>query len=98
MQVSNITDHAYLGTAKTLCYLGSLLREVEINAHATLIGLYLNAVAEMSKDVKDKNEMRRAMEYLGRPTDISPRSVNMMIYKAGAATEHVRNGDNYFDQ
>ncbi|KAI1097627.1 hypothetical protein F4804DRAFT_159157 [Jackrogersella minutella] len=47
IDVNNITDKCYLGIDTTLEIFGPLLKPSNINPHATLITLFVNAVAEM---------------------------------------------------
>lgn len=71
-QVSNITDAGYLGTRETLRLLSPLLQPPHMNAHATIISSYLNAVMEMvSRGDKMENtpDLELLMRYLPH-TDI----------------------------
>ena len=46
MQVSNISDRAYLGVLRTVDVMVPLLHGPLVNPHATLITLFMNAVHE----------------------------------------------------
>ena len=46
IEVSNIVDRGYLGLERTLTILVPWLKPADINPHATLLALFLNAVAE----------------------------------------------------
>lgn len=49
MQVSNISDSGYVGTRQILSLFAPLLQPQTLNAHATMITCYLNAVMEIVK-------------------------------------------------
>ncbi|KAI1270313.1 hypothetical protein F5Y18DRAFT_367881 [Xylariaceae sp. FL1019] len=49
IELSNITDRAYLGTREALSTLSPLLQTPEENSHATILTLFLNAVMEIAK-------------------------------------------------
>src|SRR6266480_5135204 len=46
LQVSNISDGGYLGIPRTLSLLSPFLQKRTDNSHATMITLFMNAVAE----------------------------------------------------
>ncbi|KAI9810023.1 MAG: hypothetical protein M1827_006721 [Pycnora praestabilis] len=46
IEVSNIVDRGYLGLERTLTTLAPWLKPADVNPHATLLTLFLNAVAE----------------------------------------------------
>ena len=46
IEVSNIIDRGYVGLERTLTTLAPWLKPADVNPHATLLGLFLNAVAE----------------------------------------------------
>ncbi len=46
IEVSNIVDRGYLGLERTLTTLSPWLKPADVNPHATLLALFLNAVAE----------------------------------------------------
>ena len=52
-KVSNITDGGYVGTAKVLAIFTNWLQPPAENPHATLIALYMNAVAEIANEEAD---------------------------------------------
>lgn len=76
----------------------AFLRSIEVNAHATIVGLYLNAVADMSKDVRPEDELDRVLDYLGKPTGFTVESAQITVFTIAAAAKQVRDGDKYFDQ
>ena len=49
IEVSNIVDESWLGTEVTLSALGKLLKAPHENPHATLVGLFLNAIDEVTE-------------------------------------------------
>ncbi|KAI0884685.1 uncharacterized protein GGS22DRAFT_188894 [Annulohypoxylon maeteangense] len=63
IEASNISDMCWLGTPETLGSLAPLLKPPQVNPHATLITVYLNAVMEMSKmDEVKGNQMTDYVE------------------------------------
>ncbi|MCJ1477201.1 hypothetical protein MMC13_005872 [Lambiella insularis] len=72
IEVSNITDMAYLGPAKTLELYGPLLRERRENPHATLIGLFLNLNLEKSSPLEKISVAASTKLRLDRYISISP--------------------------
>ncbi|KAF4626516.1 hypothetical protein G7Y89_g11646 [Cudoniella acicularis] len=53
IEVSNITDGGFLGTYQTLKTFAPLLKRPTENRHATIIGLFLNAVHEVATPVDE---------------------------------------------
>ena len=51
IEVSNIVDRSYLGLERTLTTLGPWLKPADINPHATLLALFLNAVPESTTEL-----------------------------------------------
>lgn len=71
IEVSNIIDLAYLGIDGTLDAVRPLLRRR--NKHATIVGLFMNAIHLIEQKQKDNQDltmpmMVKAMGYLGIPT------------------------------
>ncbi|KAI1287182.1 hypothetical protein F5Y03DRAFT_405643 [Xylaria venustula] len=74
IEVSNICDTHYLGIETSLETFGPLLRSPSLNSHATLVTLFLNAVAEakmmirlmkpMLARIAGMHEMRFASDYI----------------------------------
>ncbi len=68
MQVSNISDFGWLGIHRTLIVMVPLLQTHIENPHATLITLFMNAVAETMTDQDRKSDssiaMKRLLQYL----------------------------------
>jgi hypothetical protein len=69
LKTSNLADGGYLGTAQTLAFLGPSLKPRDINPHATLIALYMNAVEEwvveyQGEDLDTSAEFNRVEPYI----------------------------------
>jgi len=60
IEVSNIVDGGYLGLERTLTTLVPWLKPADVNPHATLLGLFLNAVAEC-EDPSDTAATKRTL-------------------------------------
>lgn len=82
--MANICDAGYIGIRKTISNLAMLLRPLEINPHATLLTLFLNAIVEILGSRSEANRMPKLdtlMAYLPRPeiqSCLSPHSADMM--------------------
>ncbi|KAI0479855.1 hypothetical protein F4859DRAFT_451626 [Xylaria cf. heliscus] len=110
IDVGNICDMAYLGTETTLKTFRPLLQPPSVNPHATLITLFLNAVAEVifmvettppgifAPFINDRSQcLRRVLQYmpeLGRQ-HVHPYHPNMV--KLICAMGLVYDMDKYFD-
>lgn len=71
IEVSNISDSGWLGIHRTLAYMMPLLQKRNVNPHATLITLFMNAVEETLTDEDKMRDMtpssassRRLMRYI----------------------------------
>jgi hypothetical protein len=78
-QVSNISDNGYLGIHRTLALMVPLLQWPRVNPHATLITLFMNAVAEYTTtadrvaDIMRHSEtMKRLLQYLPPNIEMTP--------------------------
>lgn len=61
LQVSNISDRGYLGIARTLGLLSPLLQKRTDNPHATMITLFMNAVAEIVHSAPPNGAERKSL-------------------------------------
>ncbi|KAL1982084.1 hypothetical protein VTN96DRAFT_1797 [Rasamsonia emersonii] len=73
IEVSNIADNAYLGPRTMLSTFGPLLKKQTENPHATLIGLFLNAIDE--EDSQSLASLKSDLSYLSRFLPITPNFV-----------------------
>lgn len=66
LQLSNIVDGGWTGTWPCLTTLGPLLRPKAENKHATMLGVYINAVQEFALDQHTYNSEQegRLLNYL----------------------------------
>jgi hypothetical protein len=109
-QVSNIADYGNLGIIRTLHSMIPLLQAPPVNAHATLITLFMNAV-EMIKffDPEDDSQllaraqdpitMRKVLQYL--PVSTHPTALvrdSTTIYKILLARDTVESHDEPFNR
>jgi hypothetical protein len=86
-----------LGIKNTLSAVMPLLSLPQVNPHATLITLFMEAVSEMSEiEIKETpGEIRRVAEYLklcSTPTSIRDPMMSLLI----TALPSVRDGDSCF--
>ena len=102
LQVSNISDGGYLGIARTLSLLSPFLQKRTENSYATMITLFMNAVAEMvhfgpPNRAEAVSLLRKVAEYLSatRPprSEYDPEAIQRV-----AAHDLVRDNDKYFNQ
>lgn len=107
LKTSNIADGGYLGTAATLAFLGPSLKPRDINPHATLIALYMNAVEEWVVQYQGENldtsaELRRVEPYIfGEDADLSlceSSEFNKYTVLMEASITRGRDGDLHFDR
>ena len=77
MKVSNISDVGYLGIESTLAHMAPFLEAPQVNKHATLITLFMNAVDETRSELDvvleispDSPRGRFILEYL--PPEAQP--------------------------
>jgi hypothetical protein len=103
LQASNITDSCYLGIDNTIVTLVPLLREVQVNPHATLITLFMNAVHELlamgvhpPNPAFDRGITERLHKYLPVKPPIRG-TYDPQIIKFTSARDSVRYFDDYFD-
>ena len=96
-----------MGTAQTLAFLGPSLKPRDINPHATLIALYMNAVEEwvveyQGEDLDTSAEFNRVEPYIfGEDVDLSlcERSeFNKYTVLIEASITRGRDGDLHFDR
>ena len=85
LKVANICDSGYLGIYKTLAGLGPLLQRPRDNPHASLLGVFMNAVMEMVYKLQEQNalpDIKGLLQYLPDPTNImhmaKPNSADML--------------------
>ena len=107
LKTFNIADGGYLGTAATLAFLGPSLKPRDINPHATLIALYMNAVEEWVVQYQGENldtsaELRRVEPYIfGEDADLSfceSSEFNKYTVLMEASITRGRDGDLHFDR
>ena len=103
LQVSNISDAGYMGIGKTVAYLTPLLQHPSKNSHATLLTLFMNAVAEMVEQTKGAEslelEMKRVLQYMPlqrMPSKFSNGDPQLTVRIS--ALPLVRDGDKFFDR
>ncbi|KAI5866987.1 hypothetical protein GGS23DRAFT_299667 [Durotheca rogersii] len=100
IEVSNISDKGYLGTAQTLYYIGRLLKHPSENPHATLVTLFLNAVDEIFDDDEKRkvlvSEMREVCKYITPSTPRAKYDANLIL--CDFALPQIRDVDKYFDR
>ena len=96
-----------MGTAATLAFLGPSLKPRDINPHATLIALYMNAVEEWVVQYQGENldtsaELRRVEPYIfGEDADLSfceSSEFNKYTVLMEASITRGRDGDLHFDR
>ncbi|KAK4500888.1 hypothetical protein PRZ48_009080 [Zasmidium cellare] len=101
IEASNISDDSYIGMRATAKALGPLLRHPNDNPNATLITLFMNAVASVAKQV-DGNpgvqlaKIKRASEYLRMTWVLEEHDPE--LHKVKWAAEFVRPKDAFFDR
>ncbi|ROW01851.1 hypothetical protein VMCG_05583 [Cytospora schulzeri] len=100
IEVSNICDGGYLGIRETLALFGPRLCSREVNPHATLVTLFLNAVEESCTPMDQRQEligeMKKLLLYL--PQTAPPEENDAEVLRAGAAANMVRDVDRYFNR
>ncbi|KAI0198154.1 hypothetical protein F4808DRAFT_472945 [Astrocystis sublimbata] len=109
IDVGNITDLSYLRTETTLRTFRPLLQPVSVNPHATLITLYLNAVAEtrlLTETITPnqvragflKEQMKKVLRYM---PELGPQIVSSSSHptfmKMVSAIKLILDMDWYFD-
>ncbi|KAI1122573.1 hypothetical protein F5Y10DRAFT_287042 [Nemania abortiva] len=110
IDVGNICDLAYLGTNTTLKTFRGLLQPLSINSHATLITLFLNAVADVmsivhsapafvaASFIADKRKcMRKLFQYIPELRQRRVHPYHPSFIKATCALSLVHDTDMYFD-
>jgi hypothetical protein len=107
LKTSNLADGGYLGTAQTLAFLGPSLKPRDINPHATLIALYMNAVEEwvveyQGEDLDTSAEFNRVEPYIiSDDFDLSSyerSEFNKYTVLMEASITRGRDGDLHFDR
>ena len=100
-KASNIVDGGYLGLERTLTTLVPWLKPADVNPHATLLGLFLNAIAECKNSfetvqtVKDQSSVvHKLLPPL--PSMLSP--LNPAFIKYMAAIELFKNFEVIFQR
>ncbi|KAM0286534.1 hypothetical protein ACHAO9_008162 [Fusarium lateritium] len=103
IEASNITDSCYLGIDNTVLSLVPMLREVQVNPHATLVTLFMNTVHELlGRHVQLPNQAldNGATQRLHRYLPVRPPirgTYDPQVVKLAAARNSVRYYDDYFD-
>ncbi|GAB7359234.1 hypothetical protein MBLNU230_g5893t1 [Neophaeotheca triangularis] len=101
VEVSNISDLWCLGPGKTAACLGRFLQSPDLNPHATLITLFMNAVAETStmldRLTAEKTERVKVLEYMP-PISSSGTLFGAQELMNDMARDLVRDNDKYFDR
>ncbi|KAK9782094.1 putative MYND-type zinc finger protein samB [Seiridium cardinale] len=100
IETANMADTDHLGVAYTVCALGSLLKKPEVNPHATLITLFMNAVPEMTT-LDDKiseipAEIHRVNAYMAISQHMSRNDARFI--RLFACREMVRDYEKYFER
>jgi hypothetical protein len=99
--VSNICDVGYLGCAKTLFSLGSLLQKQSTNSHATLIMLFMNAIEEnltlADQTAVIRHAMAQVVNFLPPPVSID-NPYDPVYMKYMVAADLFRDNDQFFDK
>lgn len=108
IEVSNIVDECYLGLEKTLLTFTSLIKAPNINPHAVLITLFLNAceiaermMGDRMSGVEQKKQIDKIAQYIHFDTRdlmeamMNPASPNMIKFMA--AKDLVREYDKIWD-
>ncbi|KAI1209960.1 uncharacterized protein F4807DRAFT_425047 [Annulohypoxylon truncatum] len=100
IEVANVSDAGYLGIARTLCYIGTLLKRPNDNRYATLVTLFLNAVEEIFDDKEKRKvieyEIQEVWKYMTPKPPTGPYDADIIINDV--ATEQVRDVDKYFNR
>ncbi|GAB7330094.1 hypothetical protein MBLNU13_g01778t1 [Cladosporium sp. NU13] len=104
IETSNIADEAYLNTPRCLALLGIMLKKPDLNPHATLLTLYMNAVDEMARAETQQAvaaEYARAEPYVfkdGRSPAVFSNPFSKERILLGASRTLFRDNDGYFDR
>lgn len=99
IEVSNISDCAYLGCQMTLAFMMPLLDAPDVNPHATLIMLFMNAVEEMVQDLSSMVDRTKEVSQCAKFTDLTamPTSAfDPVSVLMGASLSMFRDADKYF--
>lgn len=74
VDVSNLTDGGWLGAETVLESFGPLLKRKSVNAHATITGLFLNAIheTEARQPKTDKDELKSVMLKMQKYLPVRP--------------------------
>ncbi|KFY28454.1 hypothetical protein V493_02929 [Pseudogymnoascus sp. VKM F-4281 (FW-2241)] len=106
IEVSNISDGAYLGIHRTVFFMVPLLQKPLVNPHATLITLFMNAVDERMTNqdrvagiTPHSQETKRLLKYLP-PTDkgMMTNTVSPEVIKFSLARDLVGTYDHIFSR
>ncbi|RYN62674.1 hypothetical protein AA0119_g13108 [Alternaria tenuissima] len=101
IEVSNISDSGYVGTRQILSLFAPLLQPQTLNAHATMITCYLNAVMEVVKttNADAMPDIDFLARYLPEGLDIAKIvRQGAEIYKAWDCRTFSIESDRYFDK
>ncbi|KAI0894949.1 hypothetical protein F4806DRAFT_471214 [Annulohypoxylon nitens] len=100
IEVANISDAGYLGMAKTIYYLGPLLKHPSDNPHAALVVLFINAVDEILDDFEKRktieHDIMEVWKYMPPKPPTGPYDAGIIVNDL--ATQYVRDVDKYFDR
>lgn len=90
----------YLNVAQTVYYLGPLLKSPKMNPSATLITLFMNAVAEVVTPTDEKADLKEGMRTLFKYLpQVGMRSMHDAEFlRHTACCDLVRDFDKYFDR
>ncbi|KAI2467246.1 hypothetical protein F4781DRAFT_444529 [Annulohypoxylon bovei var. microspora] len=100
IEIANISDAGYLGMAKTVCYIGPLLKRPSDNPCAALVALFLNAVDEIFDDAEKRkvieHEIMEVWKYMRPQPPTGPYDASIIVNDV--ATQQVRDVEKYFDR
>ena len=86
--------------AKTIYYLGPLLKHPSDNPHAALVVLFINAVDEILDDFEKRktieHDIMEVWKYMPPKPPTGPYDANIIVHNV--ATQQVRDVDKYFNK
>ncbi|KAK7946009.1 uncharacterized protein PG986_010330 [Apiospora aurea] len=69
---SNIADMAYWNPVVAVARLGPLLKPLNVNPHATIMALFMNAIPEMKPALVDGGDLHNVMRQINQYLPLSP--------------------------
>lgn len=97
VEVANIVEMPYLGLQKTLQPCGTLLKTAAENPHATLIGLFMNAVHYAEKDLGQEYIVKSLTSAFGKVMKFVPVQPSDRQKNGAAAVRNVEAKDIFRD-